>query len=599
MAVEVLPLPGELTADRWSRLKSVFIAAVDVEPGERSEFIAGECGGDEALRGAVEALLANDAAASSFMERSPIGEVLAPAPARDLENLLRYRLQIATWIALGGNGLFFALRFLRLNFTPVTIWLTMAPGAVYLGLLVLLGITIRRSEAPPLRRLRALEAVLVGLTTVYFVGETFTPLFIDPAWVHVYAVRHPSEISILARQPTLFWIFLIVGYGTLIPNTGRRCAVVTASIGTAALATIAIGGLLDPVLPSRLLALMLSEMSIWIGCAVALAIYGSHKIAVLREEALAARTLGQYRLKHRLGHGGMGEVYLAEHILLKRPCAVKVIRPERAHDRATLQRFLREVQVTATLTHPNTVQVFDYGQAADGTVYYAMEYLIGPSLEALVAARGPLPAARAIYILRQICGALGEAHAAGLVHCDIKPANVIVCERGGLHDVAKLLDFGLARIVPTAAAGQDPTVGTVFGTPSYMSPEQAAGRSSVERSSDIYGFGALGYFLLTGGPPFIRPSAVETLAAHISAPVEPPAHRQAGIPDDLNAVIVRCLTKNPEDRYRDAGALDAALASCAAAGEWNEALAADWWGTTDAASFDGLEDDVAFVERLA
>src|SRR5262249_4074836 len=155
----------------------------------------------------------------------------------------------------------------------------------------------------------------------------------------------------------------------------------------------------------------------------------------LRRQVFEARKLGQYRLKKRLGAGGMGEVYLAEHVLLRRPCAVKLIRPERAGDPKELARFEREVCATAGLTHPNTVQVFDYGTAADGTFYYVMEYLPGTTLEALVERHGPLPPARAVYFLRQVCGALQEAHAAGLVHRDIKPGNVIVGQRGGKEDV--------------------------------------------------------------------------------------------------------------------------------------------------------------------
>src|SRR5262249_52007665 len=168
-----------------------------------------------------------------------------------------------------------------------------------------------------------------------------------------------------------------------------------------------------------------------------------------------ARKLGQYVLRQRLGSGGMGEVYLAEHVLLRRPCAVKLIRPDRTTDSNSLLRFEREVQATATLNHPNTVQIFDYGHAEDGTFYYAMEYLPGLNLEELVKRHGPLPPERALHLLRQVCGALHEAHAGGLIHRDIKPSNIITCERGGLHDVAKLLDFGLVRL-HGAGGGADP-----------------------------------------------------------------------------------------------------------------------------------------------
>src|SRR5262249_9540433 len=197
----------------------------------------------------------------------------------------------------------------------------------------------------------------------------------------------------------------------------------------------------------------------------------------------------------------------------------------------------REVQATATLSHPNTVEIFDYGHAEDGTFYYVMEYLPGLTLEQLVQRHGPLPPARSVHLLRQVCGALSEAHAAGLIHRDVKPGNVLVCERGGVHDVAKLLDFGLVRSPRLGQGGQTVTgEGMIAGTPAYMSPEQAAGRTDVDARSDLYGLGAVAYFLLTGRPPFVRDSAVQTLAAHLGEPVVAPDRHQPDVPADLQAV---------------------------------------------------------------
>ena len=179
--------------------------------------------------------------------------------------------------------------------------------------------------------------------------------------------------------------------------------------------------------------------------------FGARTMSRLRRQVAEARQLGQYRLRRRLGAGGMGEVYLAEHQLLKRPCAVKLIRTDDATDPQALARFEDEVRLTATLSHPNTVEIYDYGRAEDGTYYYVMEYLPGLSLAELVERYGPLPPARVVYLLRQVCGALREAHAAGLIHRDIKPSNIIAARRGGIDDVAKLLDFGLVR--PARRAG--------------------------------------------------------------------------------------------------------------------------------------------------
>jgi serine/threonine-protein kinase len=273
----------------------------------------------------------------------------------------------------------------------------------------------------------------------------------------------------------------------------------------------------------------------------------------------------------------MGEVYLAEHLLLRRPCAIKLIRPERAGNLTNLARFEREVQVTATLTHPNTVEIFDYGHADDGTFYYVMEYLPGLSLDQLVGRHGPLAPERVVHLLTQVCSALQEAHSVGLIHRDIKPGNILVCERGGLHDVAKLLDFGLVQAHGLEREDQKLTQeGAIAGTPAFMSPEQAAGRSDLDVRSDVYSLGAVGYFLLTGHPPFVRQTAVQTLAAHIyESPALP--SREADVPADLEAVVLRCLEKDATGRFPDAESMERALAQCGCAGRWTHEQATQWW----------------------
>jgi len=222
--------------------------------------------------------------------------------------------------------------------------------------------------------------------------------------------------------------------------------------------------------------------------AAVFAIYGAYRIEEPQHDAREARQLGQYVLGERLGFGGMGEVYLAQQRFLRRACAVKLIRPTQQDDSSNMRRFEREVQATATLTHPNTIQIYDYGHAEDGTFYYAMEYLPGLSLEQLVERHGALSPARAVHILRQLCGALEEAHAKGLIHRDIKPSNVIICERGGAHDVAKLLDFGLVLPMGPIASDRITQSGVVLGTPAFMSPEQCAGNEEVGPESDAYGY---------------------------------------------------------------------------------------------------------------
>jgi serine/threonine-protein kinase len=302
------------------------------------------------------------------------------------------------------------------------------------------------------------------------------------------------------------------------------------------------------------------QILFWMMAAVGIASYGAHRLEVMRAEVLEARQLGQYRLLRRIGSGGMGEVYLAEHSLLRRPCAIKLIRRDQATDEALLKQFEHEVQVTATLTHPNTVQVFDYGRETEGTLYYVMEYLPGLNLAQLVQQQGLLDPSRAVHILRQLCGALREAHGIGLVHRDVKPGNVIVCERGGIAEVAKLLDFG---VVQRVKAGTDRNLldGFQAGTPAFMSPEQLEGRK-VDARSDIYSLGAVAYFVLTGHTPQEKPLLDEMLTGGQFLSVAPIHRFRSDIPVNLQAVIMRCLEKQPLRRFASIDELDAALAAC-------------------------------------
>ncbi|HEY7314396.1 MAG TPA: serine/threonine-protein kinase [Gemmataceae bacterium] len=502
----------------------------------------------------------------------------SPQPASELEAQLRKRLRASALVvvAFAVTEICISLPFAlpRLRIAP---WEAFTHAGGYLGIFFLIGcldgvVAVQLSPRRPttLARLRALEWLLVG------------PVLAYSGWSA--AVILTASLPAIVRAPTTFahahclpWSLLVVGYGVLIPNTWRRCAAMVGLI-------LLVGYLPDVLIvlghavPAATAFLYLATKALWLGVAGAIVVYGAYRIEILHKEALAARKLGQYLLKQRLGAGGMGEVYLAEHVLLRRPCALKLIRPERAGDPANLLRFEREVRTTATLTHPNTVQIFDYGHADDGTFYYVMEYLPGLTLAQLVKRHGPLPAARAVHLLRQVCGALREAHAVGLIHRDIKPANVIVCERGGLHDVVKLLDFGLVRTQEVDPDGERLTQeGTLAGTPAYMSPEQASGSEALDARSDIYSVGCLAYVLLTGQPPFAGRSAVRMLAAHL---YESPAlltSQCPGVTEELQAVVLRCLAKEPAERFASAGDLERALANCCTVGPWTEEEAACWW----------------------
>jgi serine/threonine-protein kinase len=450
-------------------------------------------------------------------------------------------------------------------------WPNIAVCLSTLALMLALAGVLWTGQSLSLGRLRALELILFAALVVFW---SWFDVFLYPE------MRLPEPPFwfglVMAKAISIPWVVIIIAYGIFIPNTWRRCAAVVGIMAVAPIVVSSITGLAADVSKDRSQWIYLLTVTGYMGTAGAIATYGAHRIEVLRQQAQVARRLGQYQLKERLGAGGMGEVYLAEHVLLRRPCAIKLIRPERAGDPKSLLRFEREVQATATLTHPNTVEILDYGHTEDGTFYCVMEYLPGLNLEHLVNRYGPLPPERVVHLLRQICGALEEAHAIGLIHRDIKPANVLVCQRGGRDDVVKLVDFGLAQVCGLAQGQKLTQEGAIAGTPAYMSPEQAAGNSELDGRSDIYSLGAVAYFLVTGHPPFVRQTAMQTLAAHIyEPPVNLDAHAPA--PADLCAVVMRCLEKDPARRFAAVDAMDRALALCECADRWTREHAAIWW----------------------
>ncbi len=299
--------------------------------------------------------------------------------------------------------------------------------------------------------------------------------------------------------------------------------------------------------------------------------------------------VGPYRLVARLGHGAMGVVWEARHALLRRPTAVKLLAPGTQGERA-LARFEREVQLTAGLTHPSTIAIYDYGRTAEGVFYYAMELLRGINLLQLVEFDGPLPPSRVVYLLRQACGALAEAHAAGLIHRDIKPANLMICVYGGIPDFLKVLDFGLVKDVGTVerlphgeAAGdaRDATLsqdGSLLGTPLYMAPEGMSTPSEVDARADLFALGAVGYFLLTGHSPFPGRTAIEVFRSERQGPPAPLSlASRSPVPVSLDETIRRCLAFRREDRPGSVEELDAMLEACAVAAPWTVEQARAWW----------------------
>ena len=454
--------------------------------------------------------------------------------------------------------------------------------AVPLAVSLLGAVVLWRSPGMSLRSLRLWELIFFATHAAYNGHLRFDML------------AHAADGSQLAPSLTVGFrglaslqgfVTLILAYGILIPNSPRRSLVGVVALTAVPFLVIPVATAVNPGLRwGHFFALLIQAACILVFPA-AIAVFVATRTTALQRRAFEAERraneLGQYVLKRKLGAGGMGEVFLAEHRLLKRPCAIKFVRAELASHPSTVARFEREVQAVTGLTHFNTVRVYDYGRADDGAFYYVMEYLDGPTLESLVRDAGPLDPARVVYLLRQVCGALAEAHSHGMVHRDIKPGNLLVAALGGQHDVVKVLDFGLVQDLTTAAGDDRLTMaGVVIGTPAYMAPEQASGEGGLDARCDVYSLGAVAFFALAGRPPFECRTAGQYLTAHMTQAPPRLTDLRPEVPADLAAVVARCLAKNPADRFPNVDELDRALAACECAGSWTAGTAAAWWAAT-------------------
>jgi len=299
--------------------------------------------------------------------------------------------------------------------------------------------------------------------------------------------------------------------------------------------------------------------------------------ARLRREVGEARQLGQFTLGQLIGQGGMGKVYMAKHALLRRPTAVKVLDGAQADD-ASIARFEREVQVASSLTHPNTVEIYDYGRTVDGVFFYAMEYLPGLTLEQLVRSEGAIPPARVLHILRQMLGSLSEAHRLGLIHRDVKPANVMLCERGGVPDYVKVLDFGLAKDPSSHLAPHITQTGLISGTPLYIAPESIEDPENLTPRADIYAVGAVAFYLLTGKELFAAANKLEIFDCVMNKPRRRPSDLvPSGIPPALDELVYRAVAIDPAERPASAEDMLAAVEAIAIDHPWSEAEARRWW----------------------
>ena len=439
---------------------------------------------------------------------------------------------------------------------------------------ILLGVWLcARKGKPSVTSLYWIEGVgLVGASAAYTIMVAYLPLEADPGLIAVLAIgnglfaraifvpstaRHTAVLGLAISVPLLITVFYIYWHADPEPFQRR---------GWEASATA----------PLALASYNAALTVMWWACTTAVCTAASHVIYGLRKEVQEVRKLGQYTLEAKLGEGGMGVVYRASHALLRRPCAVKLLLTRHSSP-AAAARFEREVQLTAALTHPNTVTVFDYGRTPEGVFYYAMEYLEGATLSQLIEVDGEQTPARVVMILSQVASALKEAHSIGLIHRDIKPSNIVLTRQGGEPDVAKVLDFGLVKNLQ-AAPDQDRThLGEIQGTPQYMAPESITDPDGVDGRADLYALGAVGYFLLTGKHVFSGTTIVEVCGHQLhSQPVPPSTRATQAIPPELEDLILRCLEKSRGDRPANAAALIEALRTVEVP-PWTAAQAEQWW----------------------
>jgi len=370
-------------------------------------------------------------------------------------------------------------------------------------------------------RLRVLELLIFGAPCLFLA-------YFQHLRVCEMQFATTAEAATVAVESLIPWLLLMQVYGLAIPNRSWRAALVISGFGLFPLLTLANAAqesefVRDALFGER----RFSAYVIWTVVAIFTADYGSWRMGRLRREA---------------------------------------------YDES-------EVQAAASLTHPHTISIFDYGSTENGTFYYVMEYLPGLSLDDIVERYGPMSPARVVTMMEQVCSALTEAHNAGLIHRDIKPANILAAERGGLLDYAKLLDFGLVKTVDNDASSMKLTMeGTVVGSPLFAPPETIEA-GELDARSDIYSIGATVFFLATGVPVFDGENPLKVFFAHANQAPRDPRSIRPQIPEDLSELILRCLSKDPQDRYQSAEELRKAFRACQCFGEWTQEAAQEWWSS--------------------
>jgi serine/threonine-protein kinase len=477
------------------------------------------------------------------------------------------------------------------------------------------------------RRLAVFAAVGAGLWTYALATSTIVnPLTLGSP---IPAIKVVVEILAIATSAALFFYlpykghspqtktdaglvyFMLNAMAVAILNTWARTPVNDSMHLSWNTVVILVSSMIMPATPRKMLAASLvaasmDPLGVWVAhlrglpvssaidtlvlfmpnyaCAV-VAVLPSHLLYRLGRRLRQAQEMGSYHLVELLGRGGMGEVWRGEHRLLKRGAAIKLVRPELlgagtdAEARSMLLRFEREAQATAALSSPYTIRVFDFGVTAERTFYYVMELLSGRDLDSLVREFGPVPADRTLFLLRQICHSLADAHARGLVHRDITPANIYACRMGLEYDFVKVLDFGLVKFNDQTSIERTLMTGahTTTGTPAFMAPEIIL-NGEVDQRADVYALGCVAYYLLTGQLVFDADTPMKMFVQHLQTTPVPPSQRtEMPIPRELDEIVLACLEKDPSRRPQNADELLRMLRRCRSAETWDNDAARVWW----------------------
>ena len=476
-------------------------------------------------------------------------------------------------------------------------YLSLGNAIAWFALLICIAVwMICRRGVHSRRFVRAVESALMmgSAVAVALMGRYIAPQALElnaEGGGFDLAVLEPKALALLAGlQLEQILIALMLGLAlgyvlraALVPSTVRRTVWITvlAAVPLFALyvfdwVPLAVDRSLREAIGTYQTVSLVTNILLWWTLVTIVCVAISRIIHNLHREIHQAMRLGQYTLEQKLGEGGMGMVYRARHAMMRRPTAVKLLQPEKAGE-ASLARFELEVQQTARLTHPNTITIYDYGRTPDGVFYYAMELLDGATLEAVVERGGPQPPGRVLRVMEMVAGGLAEAHGIGIIHRDIKPANIFLCRQGGELDIAKVLDFGLVKVVEGAEDADLTHDGVVSGTPQYLAPEALTDPDTIDGRSDLYALGAVGYLLLTGEQVFTG-NIKEICGHHLHTEPIPPSERLGReLPAELEAVVMQCLAKKPGDRPQSASEIRERLAACRDIPRWRQTDARTWW----------------------